>query len=171
MMQSNPSAFVAWTMIAQEQPAKNNPVMMPDSEGEGAKLGSATQQPGDPSRAVGPAGAAQPASPFSGMGMLLIIGVFFGFMILTQIMSSNKEKKRRQALMSGLSKGDRVVTMGGIIGDVAEIGDDSIVIRLEDGRMRISKAAIQSVVPSREHAKSNVGELEVKTASREKTTA
>lgn len=172
MTQSNELAFAAWSVVAQDQPAKGNAVVMPGMENEAAAAGAVPQQAtgtGVPAGAT-PAGA-QPPSPFGGSSMLLIFAVFLGFMILTQVLSARKEKKRRDTLMTGLSKGDRVVTMGGIIGDVAEIGEDSVVIRLEDGRMRVSKAAIQSVIPSREHAKGNAGELEVKTASREKTTA
>lgn len=172
MMQSTDVAFAAWTVIAQDQPAKGNAVVMPGMENEAAAKGAVQQQAtgtGTPPP-VAPAGGV-PQSPFGGSSMLLIFAVFLGFMILTQVMSARKEKKRRETLMTGLSKGDRVVTMSGIMGEVAEIGEDSVVIRLEDGRMRVSKAAVQSIVPSREHAKGGTGELEVKTTSREKTTA
>lgn len=172
MMQSTEVAFAAWTVVAQEQPAKGNAVVMPGMENEAAAKGATPQQstgtgtPGGPTPAGG-----QPAGGFGGSNMLLVFAVVMGMMILMQVLSARKEKKRRESLMSGLSKGDRVVTMGGIIGDVAELGEDSVVIRLEDGRMRVSRAAIQSIVPSREHVKSGTGDLEVKTTTREKTTA
>ncbi len=170
MNQIDNLVWSAWTAVGEFQNAQPQSVAAPGLPEAGVAPG-VTQQSGDPSKAgANPAGG-QPASPFGGSSMLLIFAVFLGFMILTQVLSARKEKKRRDTLMTGLSKGDRVVTMGGIIGDVAEISEDSIVIRLEDGRMRVSKAAIQSVVPSREHVKGNAGELEVKTASREKTTA
>lgn len=173
MMQSTEVAFAAWTVVAQDQPAKGNAVVMPGMENEAAAKGVAPQQTTGTGAPGGPAPAgATPASPsFGGSNMLLVFAVVMGMMILMQVLSARKEKKRRETLMSGLSKGDRVVTMGGVMGDVAELGEDSVVIRLEDGRMRVSRAAIQSIVPSREHVKSGGGDLEVKTTTREKTTA
>ncbi len=170
MMQSTEVAFAAWTVIAQDQPAKGNAVPMPGMENEAAAKG-AVQQPAGGTGAPA-TGGTSPASPSGGLSFFMPLVLVFVFIIGMQIFMGRKDKKRREALMTGLSKGDKVVTMGGIIGDVAEIGDDSVVIRLEDGRMRVSKAAIQSIVPSREHAKGGgAGELEVKTTSREKTTA
>lgn len=157
----------AWTLAA-VQNGQPQSVAAPGLPEAGAAPAS-TAQPGTTGAPAG--GGVPPASPFGGSSMLWVFAAVMGFMILMQFMGSRKEKKRREALMSNLSKGDQVVTMGGIIGHVAEMGDDSVVIRLEDGRMRVSRAAIQSVVPSREHAKGGAGELEVKTASREKTTA
>lgn len=170
MNQIDNLVWSSWTVVGEYQNGQPQSVAAPGLPEAGAAPG-VTQQPADPSKAGANPGGGPPASPFGGSSMLLIFAVFLGFMILTQVLSARKEKKRRDTLMTGLSKGDRVVTMGGIIGDVAEIGEDSVVIRLEDGRMRVSKSAVQSIVPAREHVKGNAGELEVKATSREKTTA
>jgi preprotein translocase subunit YajC len=50
--------------------------------------------------------------------------------------------------MSGLSKGDEVVTNGGMIGKVAKVSDDFVTITLAEGiDSHFQKAAVASVLP------------------------
>jgi preprotein translocase subunit YajC len=47
-------------------------------------------------------------------------------------------------MASSLQIGDRVQTFGGVYGVVDSMDEDSVVLRLEDGKMRISRRAIGS---------------------------
>ncbi len=87
----------------------------------------------------------------AGMGALfmpLMLLAVFALMIVPTIFAGRKEKKRREAMMSSLSKGDKVATSAGIVGTISEISDTEVVIRSEDSRLRFSKAAITSVMSS-----------------------
>ena len=71
----------------------------------------------------------------------LIVVVFYFFMIRPQLRRSKQQRKFRE----GLSKGDQVVTIGGIHGKVAEIKDTTLIIEVEGGnRLKVEKSAITS---------------------------
>ena len=69
----------------------------------------------------------------------LIIVVFYFFMIRPQ----RKKMKEGQKFMENLSKGQRVVTIGGIHGKIDEIKDTTVIILVEGGmKLKIEKKAI-----------------------------
>jgi preprotein translocase subunit YajC len=71
--------------------------------------------------------------------MVAIIGVFYFFMIRPQ----QKKAKDQKKFIEELSKGDDVVTIGGIYGRIAEIEGDTIILEVErGGRIKCSKSAI-----------------------------
>ena len=51
-------------------------------------------------------------------------------------------------MIASLRKGDKVQTNGGIIGTVAELGQDDVVLKVEEGRIRFAKAAVTGVLKS-----------------------
>lgn len=102
-----------------------------------------TQQPAGP--APGGGGTA-PQGPFGSMQFIYIMVGVMGLMIVMQMLTGRKEKKRRQEMLSSMKKGDRVQTSGGIIGTIQEVYDDEMVLRLEEGRVRVSRGAVQGVI-------------------------
>jgi preprotein translocase subunit YajC len=71
--------------------------------------------------------------------MGLIIVVFYFFMIRPQ----QKKAKDQKKFTEELKVGDKVVTIGGAHGRIAEIEDDTIVLEVErGGRIRYSKSAV-----------------------------
>lgn len=116
-----------------------------------------------------PTGAAggPPPSPMGGFGGMLFLLLPLGMLVLLIVMQSRAAKKdrlKKEELLNGLSRNDRVQTSGGIIGNIVEMSDGEVVLKVDDvsnTRIRFSKAAIVSVVK-----KSNVsGSLESKPAS------
>ena len=74
--------------------------------------------------------------------MILIMVVMFYLMFRGQ----KKEQKRRQEMLNAVKRGDKVVTAGGIHGEVVEIHDETFVVKVaENVLMTFSKAAITSV--------------------------
>ena len=78
--------------------------------------------------------------------MLLIVGVMIVFMVI----SSRKQKKQEQEIASmrnNLQIGDEITTIGGIIGKVVSIKDETCVIETSHDRskIRILKSAISRV--------------------------
>ncbi|MGD1844854.1 MAG: preprotein translocase subunit YajC [Salibacteraceae bacterium] len=72
--------------------------------------------------------------------MFALIGViFYFFMIRPQAKKAKETKKFREAL----GKGDRIVTIGGVHGKIAEMKETTVIIEVENGgRLKIERSAI-----------------------------
>ena len=94
--------------------------------------------------------AAAPAQQGGGMEMIIMLAVFglvFYFMIYRP---QAKRVKEHKGLMSALSKGDEVLTQGGIVGKIAKVSEekDFIVISVaENTEVTVQKAAVSAVLP------------------------
>ncbi len=90
-------------------------------------------------------------SPFFGMlPMLLTIAVIFYFIVWRP---QRREQHRRQQMLSELKKNDRIVTIGGIIGTVANVSSDGgeVTIKVDDNtRLRMRRSSIAEVLKSDE---------------------
>ena len=67
---------------------------------------------------------------------VVIIGVFYFFMIRPE----NKRKKQADEMRNALKVGDNITTIGGVIGDIVSIKDNSIVIETSSDRVRVEFA-------------------------------
>ncbi len=70
-------------------------------------------------------------------------------MIFMTFRSQSKEKKKRAQLLNALAKGDKVQTIGGIIGNVVEIRDNEIVVKIDENnntKMKFARSAIQNKI-------------------------
>ena len=71
--------------------------------------------------------------------VLLIFGMFYFFIIRPQ----RKKQKEHQELIKQLRKGDKVITAGGIYGQIESLSQDSVVIKVESGAtMRVARNSI-----------------------------
>ena len=80
--------------------------------------------------------------------MVIFLVLIFGMMYLVLIRPQRKKQKEHQQMVQELKRGDRVVTAGGIYGQIDNISEDSVVIKVESG-MTI-RVAIGSVALKRE---------------------
>ncbi|WAC63348.1 preprotein translocase subunit YajC [Pseudoxanthomonas sp. SL93] len=82
-----------------------------------------------------------------GFGLLMpiaLIAIMYFLMIRPQM----KRAKEHRAMLDKLSKGDEVITSGGIAGVVTDIGDNFITVEVADNvRLRVQKAAVGNVLP------------------------
>lgn len=91
---------------------------------------------------------AQPQAGSSYMTILmfaLIFVIFYFFIIRPQ----NKKQKETEKMINALKKGDKIITIGGIHGEVSAVreAEKTIVIKVEDGsKIEFSRNAIASVV-------------------------
>lgn len=75
--------------------------------------------------------------------MIIIIALMY-FML---IRPSQKQRKKQQEMQNALSRGNKVVTIGGLHGTVDAIDDQTVVLTIEDGsKVRFERAAIQRVL-------------------------
>jgi preprotein translocase subunit YajC len=67
---------------------------------------------------------------------ILIFGIFY----LLLIMPMRRRQKKHQELLGKLTKGDRVITNGGIFGTVVEVEGDKLTIRIAEPKVDIQVA-------------------------------
>ena len=74
--------------------------------------------------------------------MILIFGIFYMLLILPM----RKRQKAVQAMVENLKKGDKVVTSGGIFGEVSGVEETTVLLRIADNvRVRVAKSAISGL--------------------------
>ncbi len=78
--------------------------------------------------------------------------IFFGGMILIfyfiLIRPQSKRAKEHRELVGGLSKGDEVVTNGGILGKITDVSEQYITVEVADNvEMKFQRAAVSTVLP------------------------
>lgn len=93
--------------------------------------------------------AQDPAAP--GMGVMGRVIFFAGFILIFYFLiwrPQSKRAKEHKALMSGLNKGDEVVTSGGVAGKITKVTDDFIVIEVADNvEIKVQKVAVAAALP------------------------
>ncbi len=81
--------------------------------------------------------AANPLISF--LPLLLIVAVFYLFMIRPQM----KRQKEVRQFRESLSKGDKVVTTGGIYGKIVEVKETTIILEIaKDTHIKVDKNGI-----------------------------
>ena len=76
---------------------------------------------------------------------LILIIVIFWFLLIRPQMKRNKEHRE---LVSSLSAGDEVVTAGGLLGRITQVGDSFVTVKLSDSvEVKVQKHSIAQVVP------------------------
>ena len=74
---------------------------------------------------------------------IIMIVLIFAVMWIFMIRPQRKQQKELQNFRDSLAKGDKVVTIGGIYGTVAEVKEDSVLIEVDNGvKIRVSKQAL-----------------------------
>ena len=77
---------------------------------------------------------------------LIAIGIVFYFLLLRP---QRREQASREAMLTALKKNDKVVTIGGVIGSVANISADGqeVTLKVDDNmRMKFIRSSIQRVM-------------------------
>jgi preprotein translocase subunit YajC len=89
-----------------------------------------------------PNGKSEGFSPMFFLFIGLMIFVFYFFMIRPQ----RKREKEAQQFRASLTKGDKIVTVGGVHGKIVETQETTFTIETEGGnRIRIDKSAVARI--------------------------
>ncbi|PTL76089.1 preprotein translocase subunit YajC [Vitiosangium sp. GDMCC 1.1324] len=76
------------------------------------------------------------------MNIVFIIGLF-AIMYFVMIRPQQKQLKAHRELVSGLKKGDEVLTQGGIIGRIQTVADREVTLEIANGvRIRVIKTSV-----------------------------
>lgn len=94
------------------------------------------------------AGAAPESMTSSALSQGLMLGAFALIFYFLVLRPQSKRAKEHRALVTGLQKGDEVLTSGGIVGKVAKITDDFISLNISDNiEILIQRQAIAGLLP------------------------
>ncbi|NCO58105.1 MAG: preprotein translocase subunit YajC [Nitrospirae bacterium CG18_big_fil_WC_8_21_14_2_50_70_55] len=86
-----------------------------------------------------PAGGGTPSAMVSMVPLVLMFVIFYFLLIRPQ---QHQQKSHKQMLQT-LAKGDRVVTSGGIHGQVTEVKGETLVVAITDSvRVKVDRSAI-----------------------------
>jgi len=79
--------------------------------------------------------------------LLMPLIIVFVIMYLFVVAPQRKREKQRRAMLDAISKGDEVVTIGGIYGRVWQLKEKEVVLKVgDDVKMTFSRGAIARVV-------------------------
>jgi preprotein translocase subunit YajC len=93
--------------------------------------------------------AASEGSPLMGMLPIVLMFVILYFLMIRPQMKRQKEHRN---LVSALSKGDEVVTSGGLLGKVSRVTDSYVTVEIADladkpVEVLVQKTAVSTVLP------------------------
>jgi preprotein translocase subunit YajC len=90
-------------------------------------------------QAGGSGGAGAQNTWLSFVPMVAIFAIFYFLLV----MPMRKRQKTLQTLVESLKKGDRVVTTGGLYGEIAAIDPTVVVLKVADNvKLRVARSAI-----------------------------
>ena len=100
-------------------------------------------QAGEASSEIGQQQAPPPSANMMMVPLIIVIGV----MIAISIRTSSKEKKKREEMMNSIRKGTKIMTSGGIIGEIAEVQKDQFMLKVANNvQIAISRSAVAQVI-------------------------
>jgi preprotein translocase subunit YajC len=75
---------------------------------------------------------------------ILMIAVLYFFMIRPQM----KRQKEHRNMIAAMTKGDEVLTSGGLVGKITKVGEAYVGVELSDGvEVTVQKSAISAILP------------------------
>ncbi len=89
------------------------------------------------------------------LGMILWLVIIFAFMYFLMIRPQKKQQKKEQEIRENTQVGDEITTIGGIVGKVVTVKEDSLIIETgaDKNKMKITRWAIQTNVTANEKIK------------------
>jgi preprotein translocase subunit YajC len=79
---------------------------------------------------------------------MLMVVVFVAIFYFLLIRPQQKKLKEHQSLVSRLSTGDEVVTNGGILGKITDVGETFVTLEIASGvHIKVQKVQIASLMP------------------------
>lgn len=97
------------------------------------------------SDAMAQSGGAAGGSQFTSIIMMLLLFGVFWFLL---IRPEQKRRKEHQTMVAGLSKGDEIVTMGGVLGEITAVGDNFLTVQVaKDTEIKLQRMSVQAMMP------------------------
>lgn len=92
----------------------------------------------------GAGGAGQGGGLFQ-IGFIILIFVAFYFLLLRP---QSKRQKEHRKMVEALAKGDEVITNGGILGRVTQVGEQFLTVEAADGiELKVQRSSVSALMP------------------------
>ncbi len=97
---------------------------------------------------ISPAFAQASGGGEGGLITLLPIVLMFVLLYFIMIRPQIKRQKEHRTMVEGLQKGDEVVTAGGVVGKISEIGDAYVSLEVAaNTEISVQRSAVQTLLP------------------------
>ena len=88
--------------------------------------------------------------PHHGMSIYYIFFALIIAMTVWMYWQQSRQQKNRRQLQNSISSGDRVVTMGGVIGTVDSVKDNELTLKIAEGvKIRVLRSAVNGKYESK----------------------
>src|SRR5881409_2623885 len=90
-----------------------------------------------------------PSGQSAGGGMtvfLVQIGALIAIFYVMLIRPQRKQQERHRQLLGSLQRGDKIVTTGGIIGEVVHLKDDEVTVKSGESRVVVMRSNIANIL-------------------------
>lgn len=121
----------------------------PTADGETPQEPAAENGDGEEGENEGsPVAEQQPPNFWGEYGLFIVL---FGAIILMYVWmgrSRRKQEQQRKEMLSSLTKGDKITTIGGIQGTVMDVREDEVTVKVDEQnniKMKFARAAVQNV--------------------------
>lgn len=92
----------------------------------------------------------QSAPKAGGQNMIstfVMMAVIFAIIYVLMIMPQRKKQKETQNMLSNMKKGDKIVTVGGLLGTLGNVKDATVMVKISDNTVvEFRKSAIASII-------------------------
>ena len=132
--------------VAQE--VTSAPAAVEEADGGGQPQGEAPKEPPTQPAGTKPAGDNGGGSPLGSVKLMIIMVAGFFLLYIWMGRSRRKQRRQRQEMLTALKKGDKITSIGGIVGTVIEVRDDEVTVKVDETgnvRMRFARWAIRGV--------------------------
>jgi len=83
------------------------------------------------------------ASTFVQFVPILAMVAIFYFLVIAP---ANKQRKKTQEMLSALEKGDKVITTGGIYGEITGVESETVYLKIADNvKVKVARSAISGL--------------------------
>jgi preprotein translocase subunit YajC len=89
-----------------------------------------------------PSGQQGPAMSWFVFQLAAVFAIIYLFILRPQ----RKQQERHRQLLASLQKGDRVLTSGGILGEVVHLKDDEVTLKSGEARLVIVRSNIANIL-------------------------
>jgi preprotein translocase subunit YajC len=84
----------------------------------------------------------------SGLSLFLLPAAFIGIFYFLLIRPQQKQQKDHRAMVDSLAVGNEIVTGGGVLGKVTELGEQFVTVEIADGvTVKVQKSSISKLLP------------------------
>ena len=100
--------------------------------------------------------AQRPKGGFGDPTFIFMMAVMFAIIYFLMLRPQQKKQKETQNMLNNLKKGDKVLTIAGIIGTVGNVKDSTVMVKVADNTvLEFKKAAISAVLNDDKEAKND----------------